>query len=148
MLDFESLLDATQDAPLERRAPLPVGDYQAVVGEITVAEYTNKKTGMIGYRFVVPLSLSVPPGSIPGFDAPELKLTDSVMLDMTENNTIDIAPGKNSRLRMYREATGMNQAGQTFSPRKLVGQPVLVKIKHEEYEGNLQERIAGIAKLA
>lgn len=148
MLDFESLLDATQDVPLERRQPLPVGDYNAVIGEITVAEYQNKKTGETGYRLVVPLSVSVPPGSIPGFESPELKLTDSVMLDVTDSGGIDIAPGKNSRLRQYREATGMNQAGIQFSPRKLIGQPILVKIKHEEYEGNLQERIGGIAKLA
>ena len=42
--------------------------------------------------------------------------------------TLDTAPGKNRRLRIYREACDMNKAGDVFSPRKLQGQLIKVKI--------------------
>ena len=69
------------------------------------------------------------------------------MLDMNESKTaIDYSKGKNNRLRMYRDATGLNVAGQAFSPRMLVGRMVRVRITHEEYQGAVQERAGAISK--
>jgi hypothetical protein len=41
----------------------------------------------------------------------------------------------------------MNKAGETFRPRLMAGRMLLVRVKHEEYNGNIQERVGGVAKL-
>jgi hypothetical protein len=59
-----------------------------------------------------------------------------------------MAPGKNGKLRKYREATNNNSAGKPFNIRMLGGQVVTVKIGHREYpegSGDLFEQVAGIA---
>src|SRR5574341_1180790 len=117
--DPQAFLDATIDAPLERRAPLSVQDYRAVLGELTSRAWTYKDGSKSGIAWDVPAALEVPAElqaalSLP----PTITLKDSIMLDLTATGAIDVSKGKNNRLRMYREAVDMNKPGDSFSARK------------------------------
>ena len=149
IFDPNALLDATLDSPTEKRPPLDVGDYTAIIGEISAEKFQGKKDTTKTYTvWNVPLSLEVPidQQAKVGNQA-QLKLQDRIMLDLNDNGTLDNSPGKNNRLRMYREALDMNKPGDSFSARKMTGQPILIHIDHEEYEGQLREKITRVARV-
>ncbi|MDE2097536.1 MAG: hypothetical protein KGL39_09845 [Patescibacteria group bacterium] len=149
LFDPQSFLDAQLTEPSEKRPPLPVGDYTAVIGDIEARAWQGKKDpSKSGIAWDIPLAIEIPLDiqSALGLNQPTLSLRDSVMLDLTDNGMIDNAPGKNRRLRMYREATDMNKPGDIFSARKMVGKVVRVKISHDLWEGQPIERVDGVIK--
>ena len=149
IFDPTALLDATIDTPMEKRPPLPVGDYTAVIGDITGRTFQGKKDPTKTYTaWDVNLTLQIPfeIQQQLGLATGEMKTSDSIMLDLTPQGTIDNTPGKNGRLRMYREAVDMNKPGDSFSARKMQGQVVLVRVEHEEYNGEIRDKVAKVAR--
>lgn len=147
--DPNSFLDATLEEPSERRSPLPVGDYVATIEEVTARTWQGKKDPTkSGIAWDVQLAVEVPADvqTLLGLTKSTLTLKDSIMLDLTPNNTIDNAPGKNPRLRNYREALDMNKPGDVFSARKMIGRLITVKVAHDLYEGMPIEKISGVAR--
>lgn len=146
----ETFLDATLTEPSEKRPPLPVGDYTAIIGAITARAWQGKADPTkSGIAWDIPLTIDVP-AEIQvelKMDQSTLPLKDSLMLDLTANGTIDNAPGKNRRLRAYREATDMNKPGDVFSARKMEGKIVKVKITHDLWEGQPIEKISGVVAM-
>lgn len=140
-------LDASLTEPTTKRPPLPVGDYFATVGDVKSRAWQGKKDPTKnGIAFDVPLEVQVPDALQSAIGQPKVVISDSIMLDLTEGGTIDNAPGKNRRLRLYREALNMNKPGDTFSARSMQGRPVKVKITHEVYEGEIYERIDSVTR--
>lgn len=141
-------LDTTLTEPTEKRDVLPAGDYTAVIGEVTSRTWQGKADPTkSGVAFDVPLTIDVPAElqaekGLP----PTITLKDSIMLDLTPSGSIDQAKGKNRGLRIYRDALDMNKPGDTFSPRKMQGQVVTVKITHEIYQDAPVERVSGVAR--
>ncbi len=152
LFDPNQFLDLEISTPLVRRPPLPVGDYIAVVGEVKAESWTGKPGGKAegksGMKYVVPLIIEVPPAtqSQLGLTQSTLTLTDGIMLDITDQGTLDTGPGKNGNLRRYRDALDMNKPGETFRARAMQGRPIRVKITHEIYLGEAVERIDGVAR--
>lgn len=148
IFDPNALLDATLDTPTEKRPPLPVGDYLAIIGEVTAAQWTSKDSTKSGVKWNVPLKIQIPAETKEalGLAVDEITLTDGIMLDLTPNGALDNSLGKNSRLRMYREALDMNKPGDVFGARKMTGQLILVNIKHEDYMGQIMERPGKVAR--
>ncbi len=149
MFNPDTFLDATIEAPTEKRPPLPAGDYTAVIGEVKSRAWQGKKDPTrSGIAWDIPLTLEIPADvqTQLGLTQPTITLTDSIMLDLTDAGTIDNSPGKNRGLRNYREALDMNKAGDVFSARKMTGQAVRVKVKHELYEDQIMERVGGVAR--
>lgn len=147
--DPQLLLNSTTTEVSERRNPLPVGDYLATIGEITARTWSAKDGSKTGKALDVKIVVQVPAELQGELELPPtLTLNDSIMLDLTPNDMIDYSKGKNSRLRVYREALDMNKAGEPYSPLMMQGRIVTVRIKHEEYEGWPQERVGGIAAAA
>lgn len=146
----ETFLDATLTEPSEKRPPLPVGDYTAIIGAITARAWQGKADPTkSGIAWDIPLTIDVP-AEIQvelKMDQSTLPLKDSLMLDLTANGTIDNAPGKNRRLRAYREATDMNKPGDVFSARKMEGKVVKVKITHDLWENQPVEKVAAVVAL-
>lgn len=150
--DPVAFLDATISEINERRQPLPTENpaspdalYTAVIGEI--APKSGEKDGKPWLQMAVPLKIDVPQQLQDSLKLPaQITLTDRVFIDLTDQGLVNNAPGYNRGQKKYRDATGMNQAGASFSWRKLQGQPVKVKISHEMYEGATQERIGGVSK--
>lgn len=147
--DPQAYLDAQITEPTVKRPPLPVGDYMAIIEDVKSRTWQGKADPTkSGIAFDIPLVLEIPADvqTQLGLTTSTLKFTDSVMVDLTEGGMIDNGVGKNRRLRTYREACDMNKAGDIFSPRKMIGQTILVKIKHDLWEGEIVEKIAGVAK--
>lgn len=144
--DPSIFLDATMEAPLERRIPLPPGDYKAVIGDMEAKRWTGKQdTSKTGVYLNVALVLDIPADVQTQCQCgPTFTLKDSIMLDTTEQGMLDMAPGRNRQLRAYREALDMNKPGDVFSPRKLCGGVVLVRLVHEEYQGAPSEKVGGV----
>lgn len=148
IFDPNALLDATLTEPSVRRPPLPVGDYTAVVGEVSAQPWQSKDGAKSGVKWNVPLTIQVPADvqQSLGIEQPTVLLTHGLMLDLTPQGALDNSPGKNRGIRQYREALDMNKPGDSFSARKMQGQVVLVKVTHREYQGEIMEDIGGVAK--
>ncbi len=146
----DTFLDATLTDPTEKRPPLPVGDYTAILGAVTARQWQGKADPTkSGIAWDIPITIDVP-AEIQAelkMDQSTLNLKDSIMIDLTANGTIDNGPGKNRRLRAYREATDMNKPGDVFSARKMEGKVVKVKITHDLWEGQPIEKISGVVAL-
>ena len=93
---------------------------------------------------VIPLRIQVPAAVQALGIPPELTLTDRVFLDLTPTGAIDNGKGKNRGQRAYRDATDNNKAGQAFSWRMVQGKVVKVKVSHELYNEQIQERVAAV----
>lgn len=152
--DPNVFLDAQTTEVNEKRPPLPAenpatedGLYLAVIGEIKTASGQIEKGERAGQPWVsmlVPLRIQVPSEVQALGISPELTLTDRVFLDLTPQGALDNSKGKNRQQRVYREACDMNKPGEPFAWRMLQGRTVKVKLTHELYDGNIQERIAGV----
>lgn len=161
--DPQMFLDAQQAETNEKRPNLPVenpddpnGFYTGVIGEVKMAAGTIGKGDRIGQAWmqaVVPIKLQVP-AALQALGIPaELTLTDRPMIDLTPGSVfvagqiqggIDNAIGKNNAQRKYREATHLNVKGEPFAWRQTQGKVIKVKITHEEYQGSIVEKIAGV----
>lgn len=148
--DPNQFLDQETTQSAEKRPPLPVGDYVAVIGEITTKFGASAETGRQWVQAIIPLALAIDPALQHdlGFKTGTFTLTDRVFLDINDADGLDWGRGMNRRLRDYRVATGMNTAGEAFSLRRLQGRPVRVKVAHEMYQDTMQERIGGVAAAA
>jgi len=153
--DPNTFLEAQLTTPTEKRPPLPIenpdsedGLYTALVGEVKARAWQGRKDPTkSGIAWDIPLVVQVGPKVQATLKYnPEFTLTDSVMLDITEQGTIDQTPGRNRRLRDYREATNMNKPGDVFSAKKMQGAVVKVKIAHEMYNDAPIEKVSSVLK--
>lgn len=154
--DTDTFMDATTTESSIRRPPIPAGvELIGIISDKTkVNPWQGKKDPtQSGIRLdvVIDFDMSAAPPevrAIPGLgDLKTITLTDGVMIAQTESGAIDYSPGKNGRLRQYREATGLNTPGQAFSFRMLVGKPIRVKISHRTYENEVYDDVGALAKV-
>ena len=143
-----------------KRPPLPTenpaspdGTYMAVIGEVKMDSGTIQKGDRVGQPWlsaIIPLQIEVPQQVQEQLglklEKGTITLTDRAMIDLTPQNTIDNSPGRNRRQRQYRDALGLNNPGDVWSWRKAGGQVVKVKIEHELYQGEIQERIGALLR--
>ncbi|HQR20778.1 MAG TPA: hypothetical protein PKV98_07920 [Burkholderiaceae bacterium] len=153
--DPQAFLELPVDVAFERRPPLPVKDYPAVIQDVTARQWQSKdkynadgspKTG-IAYDVALQLQIPLDVKEELGLKTDTLVLKDSIMLDLNDQGGLATEPGANRQLRNYREALDMNKPGVAFRARDMIGRMLLVRIKHEEYQGNIQERPAGVSKI-
>ena len=157
--DPNAFLDLPIDTPLERRPPIPVGDYTAQILSVSARRWESKdkvdeRTGQLksGIAYDVEVELQLPEAvrDLCKLNTTTFKMKDGIMLDLNEQGGIDTTPGRNSSLMRWREALDMNKAGQTFRASAMVGKLLKVRVKHEEYpagSGQLQERIGAVARI-
>lgn len=147
--DPNLLLDSAVTQAFVKRPPIPGGvELIGTIGEVSIK--SGEKDGKPWCRLQIPVEFDLSQNAqvaavLSGF--PKVTLTDGCMLDVTDQGMIDQSPGKNSRLRRWREALDMNQDGMPFSPRNMQGRSVKCRIKQEPYEGEQYDRIDTIAKV-
>lgn len=131
----ESFLDATTTEELVRRPPLPAGrDFTSTLKGVKIRTWQGKKDptkGGIVADVTHEFDLTAYPDvrtALGGID--KVVITDGIMLDLTEQGNIDYSPGKNGKLRLYRDACGLNKAGEPFAIRMFEGRMVRTRIKH------------------
>lgn len=150
--DPQTFLDATTTEAQVKRPPLPAGSVLiGTISEITMRAWQGKKDpGQSGVAadLMIDLDLSATPDlqSLVG-GLPKITVKDGIMLDLNDGGMIDWGIGKNGKLRRYREALGMNTAGQPFNIRQMQGRQLRVKVKHRPYEGELYEEVDSVAKM-
>lgn len=144
--DPQAFLDATMTEPLTKRPPINPGSYSALIGEPKSKEWHSKDGSKSGVVLDVPLEISLPADEVTRVGQPSVIVTDSVFLDMTEGGGLDTAPGKNRKLRAYREALNLNNPGDKFSFRMLQGRPIKVAVKHDAVDGEVYERVGAVAR--
>jgi len=146
VFDPNQFLDVTIDEANTRRPPIAANqDYEAEIGEIKTA--SGEKDGRKWLQMLVPLKISVPADQQASLGTDTITLTDRVFIDLTDNGNIDNAVGKNRGQRAYRDATDLNVPGQAFNWRMLQGRRIKVRVTHEMYNNEVQERIGGVAKI-
>jgi hypothetical protein len=149
--DPSSFLDASITEPTTKRLALPAGmDFVGTIGEPKARTWQGKTDPSKG-GVVVDVPVEIDMSQYPQIAEQigsngKITLTDGIMLDMTQAGGIDNSPGKNGKLRRYREALGMNNPGEAFSFRGMQGRMIRVKIKHDTYEGEIYDRIDSVAK--
>lgn len=153
IFDPNAFLDQTTEQVSERRNPLPAIDYNATIRDVKSTTWQSKdKVGddgqlKSGLKLEMVLDMDLPLEIQEQCNITKMTLTDGVLVDLNESKTaLDYSKGKNNRLRQYRDATGLNNPGQIFAPRMLVGKLVRVRVTHEEYQGTIQERAGAISK--
>lgn len=146
--DPNLLLDSTVTTAFVKRPPIPAGvELLGVIGKVEVKSGQKDDKTWIRLQIPVEFDLSQNPqvaALLQGFD--KVTLTDGVLLDVTDQGMIDQSPGKNGRLRRWRDALGLNQDGQAFSPRMMEGRPVKCRISQRMYEGETFDQIDNVAK--
>jgi len=146
--DPSVFLDATITEPNTKRSPLPAGrDFVGIIGEVKMRTWQGKadptKSGIVAD---VPIEIDLSAYPDVQIGAAKVTLTDGIMLDTTEAGMIDTSPGKNGKLRRYRESLGMNEAGKPFSFHAMQGRTIKVKISHRTYEGDIFDQVDSVAK--
>lgn len=150
----ETFLDATTTEESVKRPPMPAGrDLTSTLKNVKARSWQGKqdptKSGIaVDVQHEFDLTAYPDVRQIVGLD--KVTINDSIMLDLTEAGAIDYSPGKNGRLRQYRDATGTNVAGQPFSIRMLEGRVVRARIKHvpnKDVPGDVFDNIEAVAKV-
>lgn len=145
--DPTMFLDATTTEAQVKRPPLPAGQvFKGIIKEPKSRSWTKKddptKTGI---AIDIPVEIDLTPYHSqlgPEFAGIEkITLVDGVMLDLKADGMIDFAPGKNGKLRRYREALGLNEPGQSFSIRMMQERQLAVKVSHRTWEGEVFDQI-------
>lgn len=154
--NVDNYLDSAISEPSTRRPALPAGlELIGTVGEPKGSEtkFTDKKTGEERTSKVINIPVEIDLTMYPevrqqqgGID--KVTLTDSVFLDLTEAGTIDNSPGKNSKIRKWREATDLNAPGVSFTFRMLQGRRVKIKVSHrvDARDGEIYDQIGSVTK--
>lgn len=149
--DPNAFLDSTTTEALTKRPPLPAGsDFVGTILEISMRPWQGKKDPtQSGWAMDVQIEIDLtayPEVQKALGGIPKITMKDGIMLEMSASGGIDNSPGKNSKLRRYREAVGLNEAGAPFSPRMMQGRQIRVKIKHRPYEGDIFDEVDSVAK--
>lgn len=147
--DPNEFLDATTTEASIRRPPVPAGtDLVGYIKDVVFRNVQGKKDPSKSYLFMdVQIVASITPELQSQGQPPEVTYTAGVGIDTIDGAGIDFSPGKNGQLRRYREALGMNNPGEPFSPRAMIGKQIRVKVKHEFYNGETYDRVDTVAKV-
>lgn len=149
VFDPSIYLDATVSEPTVRRPPIPAGrELVGVIQEIKSRSWRGKEDPTkSGVAIDVPIKFEL--SAYPDLEAllgvKEITITDGIMLDTTPTG-IDNSPGKNSKLRRYREALDLNKPGDVFAPRMMQGRLIKAKIGHRIVDKETFEQIDGVVK--
>jgi hypothetical protein len=141
----DTFLDQSTDQAGSRRPPIASG--VEFLGEITSVSARNvegKKNPGEVYTFCdiqIRLDLTTVPTEVARVGVEKVVLKHGGSIDYTPSGALDWNPGKNRFLTAYREALRLNEPGQTFSPRMLIGRIVRAKVGHRT--GNQNDPVTG-----
>lgn len=148
--DPSLFLDATLSEPSTRRPPIPAGlDLVGIIADVKMRPWQGRKDPTqsgLAADVTVEFDLSAYPDVQKVVNVPKVTISDSLMLNLTDAGLIDNSPGKNGKLRRYREALNMNKPDDSFSFRQMIGRQIKARISHREHEGDLYDQIETVAR--
>lgn len=151
--DPSTFLGATLTQASVRRPPIPGGlSFPGTLGTPISRQTEGKKESNLGqiYTWIdipieVDLTTNPPVRELVGQD--KVNLRYSFRLDITPSGGLDLSPGKNTGMRILREALNMNKEGEPFNLLMIPGRQVLCSIKNRPYQGEIYDEVDTIARL-
>lgn len=128
-------------------APVPVGEYIAVVKDVKMRPWQSKsdpsKAGM-----ALDVQWTIDDQSVKAaLGRDEVNVKQGVMLDIREDGQgLDMGKGRNIGLGRLREATNLNAKGQPFAVTMLVGRMAKVKVDHRVDGENVYAEVKQVAR--
>ena len=144
--DPQSFLDATvNEANSTEIINLDEGEYTAQAGEVEIVSWQSKDGSKNGLKLVVPWEV-LDDAAKAKTKRNKIVVRQDVMLDLTDNGTLDMSEGKNTNLGRLRDAVGLNRKGEPFNMRMLAGRTAKIRVGLREYEGRRFEEVRGVTK--
>lgn len=153
MFDASNFLNTVfTDANDTKITPCPAGEYAAQIEAVEPKSGSIKQGERMGQDWAgLNISYNITdPGVLALLSRDKVTVRDLVMLDLTPAGGLDMGPQRNIQLGRVREATGLNQPGQPFSPVMLIGKSVRVSVRHVpgfKNPADLVAEISGVTKL-
>lgn len=130
---------ATTDAGATSVAPIPAGEYVAIIEDVKPRAWSNEKGS--GISLDVIFSIADNDGKIQEAISRPPKLTSGYFTDLTPDGTLDWGKGKNVQLGRLREALGQNKPGVEWTPNSLKGAGPIKLIIIEQPDKNTPDVI-------
>lgn len=145
MFDAQSFLDASVSGSNDTRiVPVPVGEYFAIIDELTPGTWASKDGSKSGVK--IELVWSIEDSSVKEFlGRDKVTVRQSIMLDTTDAGGLDMGKGKNVSLGRLREAVNKN-GPEGFSFAMLPGLAARVSVTHREYNGDTFAEVRAVAR--
>lgn len=122
--------------------PVPIGEYQAFIGDIAMDSWENQPILVLTYNLIDDaLKAQL------GLEQPTVQ--DRLFLDLDDAGNIAFGPNKNVKLGRTREAVGQNDPKKKWSPNMLRGAgPVMIKVDHGYKKSTGEGPFANITRVA
>lgn len=135
-----------QEAAATKLEPVPEGEYQAQIDNVTAKQITTKEGDE---RIVMEIIWNILDDDVKaqlGMDKVTVK--QGLFLDLSEEGSIDMSKGKNVRLGRLREALGQNKDGKPWSPGKMIGESAFVQVTQRPDKADPEVIYNDIGKVA
>lgn len=130
----ETFLDQSTTEQGTRRPPVASGlSFLGIIGEPKARVVSGKKDPNASFVFCdvpITIDLTTAPTEVTRVGQEKVVLRRSISIEYNSDGSLDWSSGRNRGLTEFREATGLNNPGQPFTPRMLVGRIVKCKIGH------------------
>ena len=126
--DPKAFLDVTfNEANSTVRTPIPIGEHLAVIDSVDIASGVkdNRQWNRLDVTYLID-----DPKVKEALGRDKVTISQGLMLDFTPQGGLDFSKGRNVTLGRLREAVGLNQPGQPFGFRMLVGKPLKIVVGH------------------
>lgn len=148
MFNPDTFLAQTIDQANDTKVvPCPPGEFTAFIKDFKARPWTSKKDpSMSGVALDV--TWTVDSAEVKTLlDRDEVTVKQGIMLDMTEQGSLDMGKGKNVGLGRLREALGLNVPGQAFSFAMLTGQAAKITVTHRVDGEDVYAEVKMVTKL-
>lgn len=148
MLSAEDFLnDTVAGSNATSYTPVPKGEYPAMISKVEYRVMDSKvkpgeKNHVIDVTFVIDDATA---RDVTGL--PEPTVRQSIFLDVSSDNKLDMSKGKNVNLGRLREALGMNDPDKPFSFNHLKGQACYVTVEHNPSTKDPRDVFANVGKV-
>lgn len=146
MLNPDELLSSSVSGAMSTNlAPIPEGEFHAVITDVVLRDFTYRKgenSGMTGYALDV--SWEINDDQV----REQLKRTptvrQSMILDLN-GDSLDLSEGRNVALGRLRKATNQNEPGKPWSPNMLKGAVAIIQTKQRMDGDTIYTDVARVA---
>lgn len=147
IFDVDAFMNGSIASPLStERKLIPPGEYNAVVSNVEAKSgqvASGDNAGKAWARLDVTWEFQ-DQALRDTLNRAKVVLTQGVMLDLTDEGTLDTREGRNVNFGRLLKALDCNDAGSNV--RMLVGRYGRVTVSHGSYQGNAREEIRGVTK--
>lgn len=130
MFNPDQFLNAEIDAANDTEVlQIPVGQYLAISAKVETKQWTSKEDPTkTGQRLVV--SWEIDDEQLKEYLGRAGKISQSIMLDLTDDGRLDTGKGRNAQLGRLRAALGLNNPGERFTLGMLSGRVAKIEVGH------------------